>query len=53
MTVNDWKDLIYKVFYFQAENPLHLQGWLEQMYINEGLILVSANGDYYIFKPIN
>ena len=52
MTVNDWKDVIYKVFYFQSESPLHMQAWLGKMYIDEGLNLISASGDYYIFKPI-
>lgn len=52
MSAIEWKGLIYKVFHFQAESPLHLQAWLERMYVSEGLNLISANVDYYIFEPI-
>lgn len=51
MSANDWKDQVYKVFYKVAESPLQLDAWLHKMYFDEGLTLISANGDYYIFKP--
>lgn len=50
----DWAGLPYKVFFFTPESPLHLQGWLERMYIEERLVLVAVSGEcYFIFKPIS
>ena len=53
MTPNDWKGLPYKVFFFAPENPLHLQAFLEKMYVEEQLELIAASGEYFIFKPIS
>ncbi len=53
MSNTDWEGLSYKVFFFVPESPLHLQGWLEKMYIVDRLVLVAVSGEYFIFKPIS
>ena len=40
----------YKVWHFVVESPLHLEAWLQKKHEQDGLKLISANGDYYIFE---
>lgn len=47
---NEWEGQPYKVYYFTAESPLQLEDWLERMLTEQNLYLITANGDYYIFK---
>lgn len=43
------KELTYKVYYVQPENPLDLQGFLYEQ-LDEGYELICAVGSYLVFK---
>lgn len=47
---NEWEGQPYKVYYFEAESPLQLEGWLERILVEENLYLITANNNYYIFR---
>jgi hypothetical protein len=49
---SEWRGQPYKVYYFEAENPIHLEAWLEKMLVEQGLFLITANENYYVFRVI-
>ena len=44
-----YKGQVYKVWYFDYDNPTQLEAWLDKQY-HDGWELVSFSGQYFVLK---